>query len=63
MNWYLEVLKKYAVFDGRAQRKEFWPFSFINLIVLLSIAGVKLTSSQTYLISFHGLKRTLFPVF
>ena len=22
MNWYLEVLKKYAVFGGRARRKE-----------------------------------------
>jgi uncharacterized membrane protein YhaH (DUF805 family) len=22
MNWYLEVLKKYAVFSGRARRKE-----------------------------------------
>jgi uncharacterized membrane protein YhaH (DUF805 family) len=23
MNWYLEVLKKYAVFDGRARRTEY----------------------------------------
>jgi uncharacterized membrane protein YhaH (DUF805 family) len=26
MSWYFEVLKKYAVFDGRAQRKEYWMF-------------------------------------
>ena len=26
MNWYLAVLKKYAVFDGRARRKEYWMF-------------------------------------
>ena len=26
MNWYLQVLKKYAVFDGRARRKEYWFF-------------------------------------
>ena len=24
MHWYLEVLKKYAVFSGRARRKEYW---------------------------------------
>ncbi|MEU8519970.1 DUF805 domain-containing protein [Streptomyces sp. NBC_01216] len=37
MNWYLDVLKKYAVFSGRARRKEFWMFvlfSFIASVVL-----------------------------
>lgn len=33
MNWYLEVLKKYAVFDGRARRKEFWYFSLFNYLI------------------------------
>ncbi len=33
MNWYLEVLKKYAVFSGRAQRKEYWMFLLFNLII------------------------------
>lgn len=26
MNWFLAVLKKYAVFSGRAQRAEYWYF-------------------------------------
>jgi len=42
MNYYLDVLKKYAVFSGRAQRKEFWMFSLISTIVgfvLLVIDG------------------------
>ena len=45
MNWYLEVLRKYAVFDGRARRKEYWFFYLfyiliaIVLIVLDSMAG------------------------
>jgi len=26
MNWHLEVLRKYAVFNGRARRKEYWYF-------------------------------------
>ena len=33
MNWYLEVLKKYAVFSGRARRKEYWMFTLFNLII------------------------------
>ena len=33
MNWYLAVLKKYTVFDGRAHRSEFWFFLLINVII------------------------------
>ena len=33
MNWYLDVLKKYAVFDGRARRKEYWMFFLFNIII------------------------------
>lgn len=33
MNTYLEVLKKYAVFSGRAPRKEYWMFALFNVII------------------------------
>jgi uncharacterized membrane protein YhaH (DUF805 family) len=35
MNWnrYVEVLKKYAVFEGRARREEFWMFTLVNFII------------------------------
>lgn len=33
MNWYLAVLKKYAVFNGRARRKEYWMFFLFNLVI------------------------------
>ena len=33
MSWYFRVLKKYAVFQGRAQRKEFWMFALFSLII------------------------------
>ena len=33
MNWYIGVLKKYAVFQGRARRKEYWFFVLFNIIV------------------------------
>ncbi|HEX2825281.1 MAG TPA: DUF805 domain-containing protein [Burkholderiales bacterium] len=34
-NWYVEVLKKYAVFEGRSAREEFWVFTLVNFIVSL----------------------------
>ena len=33
--WYLEVLKKYAVFTGRARRQEYWFFVLFNFIVAI----------------------------
>lgn len=33
MNWYLDVLKKYAVCNGRARRKEYWMFVLFNAII------------------------------
>jgi len=32
MNYYLTVLKKYAVFSGRARRKEYWMFTLFSII-------------------------------
>jgi uncharacterized membrane protein YhaH (DUF805 family) len=40
MNWYLEVFKKYAVFSGRARRKEYWMFFLFNIIVAFAIGIV-----------------------
>lgn len=40
MNWYLDVLKKYAVFSGRARRKEYWMFFLVNLIISFVIGFV-----------------------
>ena len=40
MNWYLQVLKKYAVFTGRAQRAEFWYFVLFNLLISVALALV-----------------------
>jgi uncharacterized membrane protein YhaH (DUF805 family) len=40
MNWYLEVLKKYAVFEGRARRKEYWFFILFNLFISMALGFV-----------------------
>ena len=40
MSWYLEALKKYAVFHGRSRRAEYWYFVLFNLIVAIVLAGI-----------------------
>jgi uncharacterized membrane protein YhaH (DUF805 family) len=37
MNWYLEVLKNYAGFNGRARRKEYWMFYLISTIIAVAL--------------------------
>ncbi len=39
MHWYIDVLKKYAVFEGRARRKEYWLF-FLFSVVIVTILTV-----------------------
>ncbi|MDF2878808.1 MAG: hypothetical protein K0S30_1904 [Clostridia bacterium] len=39
MHSYLSVLKKYAVFNGRATRKEYWMFSLFNFLLVI-VLGV-----------------------
>ena len=38
MNWYFEALKKYAVFQGRARRREYWFYVLFNIIVSTALA-------------------------
>lgn len=33
MDYYLTALKKYAVFNGRARRKEYWYFVLFNFLI------------------------------
>jgi len=40
MNWYIGVLKQYAVFNGRARRKEFWMFVLINILISIALSFV-----------------------
>jgi uncharacterized membrane protein YhaH (DUF805 family) len=37
---YLEALKKYAVFGGRARRKEYWYFVLFNIVVGIVLAWI-----------------------
>jgi uncharacterized membrane protein YhaH (DUF805 family) len=51
MQWYLDVLRKYAVFTGRARRREFWYFALFNFFVqfaILLVVSLLLTLSGQY---------------
>ncbi|MGA9398872.1 MAG: DUF805 domain-containing protein [Anaerolineaceae bacterium] len=40
MNWYVEVMKKYIVFSGRARRKEYWYFMLFNVLATFVLAFI-----------------------
>jgi uncharacterized membrane protein YhaH (DUF805 family) len=52
VHWYTDVIKKYAVFDGRAARPEYWWFFLINTIISLvlrfAIPGAGAIISELY---------------
>ena len=41
LNWYLEVLKKSFVYNGRARRKEFWMFILFNSLISFAIIFIE----------------------
>ncbi|OGX13773.1 MAG: hypothetical protein A2351_00685 [Omnitrophica bacterium RIFOXYB12_FULL_50_7] len=41
MNWYIEVLKKYAVFSGRARRTEYWMFFLFNFVIAFVLGFIE----------------------
>ncbi len=47
MQWYIRVIKQYAIFDGRASRLEYWMFMLINFLfglvgLILSLVGLRI---------------------
>ena len=37
MKWYLLVLQKYATFNGRARRSEYWYFTLFSIIISIAL--------------------------
>ncbi len=38
MQWYIDVVKKYVEYNGRARRKEYWMFTLFNFIITLVLS-------------------------
>ena len=43
MKWYLHALRKYAVFKGRARRREYWIFELMNSAIVLALFVLAVT--------------------
>ncbi|TYB32728.1 MAG: DUF805 domain-containing protein [Flexistipes sinusarabici] len=60
MNWYLEGLKKYAVFSGRSRRKEYWYFFLFNLIIHFILIIIDTLTGTYNLETGMGLLSTMY---
>jgi len=54
MDWYLMVWRKYAQFDGRSRRTEYWMFLLFNFLAMIALGivaggGVALIANDIYL--------------
>lgn len=61
MNWYIEVLKKYVVFNGRARRKEYWMFTLFSLIISFVLAFVDAATGSAGLLGLIYALAVLLP--
>jgi uncharacterized membrane protein YhaH (DUF805 family) len=55
MKWYLKVLKNYAVFNGRARRKEYWMFILINTLLSYLLIFIDMSAQTVYLNTIYSL--------
>ncbi len=55
MSWYLQALKKYADFGGRARRKEYWMFFLVNTIIWIALIAIEVAASGVGILPSHGL--------
>ena len=47
MKWYLNCMKKYATFEGRARRTEYWMFVLFNFIFLYAASMLDILLKTT----------------
>ena len=51
MSWYIQAIKNYCNFSGRARRTEYWMFALISAVIVFvlgiidGIIGIKLLTS------------------
>ncbi len=60
MKWFIQAFKKYAVFNGRARRKEFWMY-YLFLIIFMVVAAVIDAAMGSFVLSAIFTLVTLVP--
>ncbi|WP_420034810.1 DUF805 domain-containing protein [Streptomyces sp. cg28] len=63
MHYYTDVLKKYATFQGRARRQEYWMFALFNIVIalVLVILAAVTKSTAIYIVYVLYILATLLP--
>ncbi|MGV2939655.1 DUF805 domain-containing protein [Mesobacillus sp. LC4] len=63
MQWYLEAIKNYANFKGRARRKEYWFFNLFHILIMgtLYLAGSAVESLLLFVVILIYYFLTLIP--
>ena len=62
MNWYFEVLRNYATFEGRATRQEYWMFYLFNIIAMILSFLPFLLSTTTDDAGIENMRWLLLPI-
>ncbi|MEG0129001.1 DUF805 domain-containing protein [Clostridium sp.] len=55
-NYFVESMRKYADFNGRARRKEYWYFNLVTILIAF------VTVSLDYLLSLGGLVSVIYTL-
>ncbi len=63
VNYWLGVFKKYADFDGRARRSEYWYYTLMNIIVMISLYILLIVSAVSESIIFSILFGALYLIY
>lgn len=61
MHWYVDATKKYAVFSGRARRKEYWMYFLINFVINIVLLVIGMVIGVGSLIQLVYLLVVLLP--
>jgi uncharacterized membrane protein YhaH (DUF805 family) len=62
MDWYLAALNKYAVFEGRARRKEYWLFTLFNALIVTGLSFVDMFTGWYSLEGAIGMLSGLYSI-
>ena len=55
MNWYLAALRKYATFQGRARRREYWMFVLFNIIFAVVLEILYVATGSVVFFVLYGI--------
>src|SRR5438552_3041251 len=55
MKWYLLVLKKYGVLNGRARRSEYWYFTLFSVLISITLSLIDIAMNTEYIEVIYSL--------